>query len=261
MYIEEESARYYDEYKEELHGDKKSNSFLKLSTVGIVMLPLSLVALYYFSSLNSNNTLIEEESKLPISIQSQYLADGEVKDVKEEETSYFSSNQEVNQEAIDTITKMILSKLEADKNSLNEGSVGSDSSGKISFEQELLIAENQKSELTDIKEVNYYNKVIVVQEDESSSEAEMVQKSLDNVIDDSVVDDDTVFYTNSLQEEITVRSNEMKIIIVQEGDTLSRIAEKAYGDAFAYQKIFMANPELIENPDKIFIGQKLRIPS
>ena len=47
---------------------------------------------------------------------------------------------------------------------------------------------------------------------------------------------------------------------VKAGDTLSKIAKEAYGDANAYMKIFEANKPMLSNPDKIYPGQKLRIP-
>jgi nucleoid-associated protein YgaU len=47
---------------------------------------------------------------------------------------------------------------------------------------------------------------------------------------------------------------------VQKGDTLSKIAEKYYGDPSLYKDIFEANKDLLKDPNKIFPGQKLRIP-
>lgn len=44
------------------------------------------------------------------------------------------------------------------------------------------------------------------------------------------------------------------------GDTLSGISKKYYGKANAYMRIFEANREVIKDPDKIFVGQKIRIP-
>ncbi len=44
------------------------------------------------------------------------------------------------------------------------------------------------------------------------------------------------------------------------GDTLSAIAQKYYGKASAYPRIFEANREVIKDPDKIYVGQKIRIP-
>lgn len=48
---------------------------------------------------------------------------------------------------------------------------------------------------------------------------------------------------------------------VVSGDTLSGIAKKYYGDAGKYPKIFEANKPMLSNPDKIYPGQKLRIPA
>lgn len=48
--------------------------------------------------------------------------------------------------------------------------------------------------------------------------------------------------------------------IIESGDTLSKIAKRYYGDASAYNKIFEANREVIEDPDKIYPGQKIPIP-
>ena len=44
------------------------------------------------------------------------------------------------------------------------------------------------------------------------------------------------------------------------GDTLSKISKQFYGDANQYQKIFEANKPMLSHPDKIYPGQKLRIP-
>ena len=48
---------------------------------------------------------------------------------------------------------------------------------------------------------------------------------------------------------------------VKSGDTLSKIAKQEYGDANAYMKIFEANKPMLSNPDKIYPGQVLRIPT
>lgn len=47
---------------------------------------------------------------------------------------------------------------------------------------------------------------------------------------------------------------------VVSGDTLSGIAKKYYGNANEYMKIFEANKPMLSHPDKIYVGQKLRIP-
>ena len=47
---------------------------------------------------------------------------------------------------------------------------------------------------------------------------------------------------------------------VERGDTLSAIAKTYYGDASKYPVIFEANKPMLSHPDKIYPGQKLRIP-
>ena len=47
---------------------------------------------------------------------------------------------------------------------------------------------------------------------------------------------------------------------VAKGDTLSAISKKYYGDANKYNAIFEANKPMLSHPDKIYPGQKLRIP-
>jgi nucleoid-associated protein YgaU len=51
-----------------------------------------------------------------------------------------------------------------------------------------------------------------------------------------------------------------KIYVVVSGDSLSKIAKREYGDAHAWTKIFEANKDILKDPNKIFPGQKLKIP-
>lgn len=48
---------------------------------------------------------------------------------------------------------------------------------------------------------------------------------------------------------------------VVSGDTLSAISKKYYGDANKYNAIFEANKPMLTSPDRIYPGQKLRIPA
>jgi nucleoid-associated protein YgaU len=47
---------------------------------------------------------------------------------------------------------------------------------------------------------------------------------------------------------------------VQPGDTLGKIAQQHYGAASKYMVIFEANKPMLTDPDKIKVGQSLRIP-
>jgi nucleoid-associated protein YgaU len=48
---------------------------------------------------------------------------------------------------------------------------------------------------------------------------------------------------------------------VAKGDTLSHIAKEHYGNAGKWRAIFEANRDQIDDPDKIFPGQVLKIPT
>lgn len=47
---------------------------------------------------------------------------------------------------------------------------------------------------------------------------------------------------------------------VKSGDTLSKIAKEFYGNANEYPKIFEANKDQLSSPDRINVGQELKIP-
>jgi LysM repeat protein len=47
---------------------------------------------------------------------------------------------------------------------------------------------------------------------------------------------------------------------VKAGDTLSKIAQQYYGNASQYNKIFEANRDKLNDPNKIQVGQELVIP-
>lgn len=55
-------------------------------------------------------------------------------------------------------------------------------------------------------------------------------------------------------------TEESKWYEVKSGDTLSKIAKQFYGDASRYSAIFEANKPMLNDPNKIYPGQMLRIP-
>jgi len=57
---------------------------------------------------------------------------------------------------------------------------------------------------------------------------------------------------------IDIKAGGEEIYEIQPGDNLSKIAKK-YPD-MTWQKIFEANKDVIKDPDKIFPGQKIKIP-
>ena len=55
-------------------------------------------------------------------------------------------------------------------------------------------------------------------------------------------------------------AGEVTMYEVKAGDTLGAIAQRFYGKASLYPKIFEANKDILTNPDLIKVGQKLKIP-
>jgi len=51
-----------------------------------------------------------------------------------------------------------------------------------------------------------------------------------------------------------------ELYVVVSGDSLSKIAKHYYGDANAWKRIFEANQDILKDPNKIYPGQKLKIP-
>jgi|JI10StandDraft_1071094.scaffolds.fasta_scaffold954337_2 nucleoid-associated protein YgaU len=47
---------------------------------------------------------------------------------------------------------------------------------------------------------------------------------------------------------------------IASGDTLSKIAKEHYGKSGAWRDIFEANRDTIENPDRIYPGQVIKLP-
>jgi len=65
-----------------------------------------------------------------------------------------------------------------------------------------------------------------------------------------------------VDDQMTVEAPEPEATFytVQSGDSLSKIAKEQYGNAMKYPVIFEANRPMLEDPDKIYPGQVLRIP-
>ena len=47
---------------------------------------------------------------------------------------------------------------------------------------------------------------------------------------------------------------------VEKGDTLSKIAKEQLGSANAWKQIFEANRDVLDDPDRIFPGQVIKLP-
>ena len=262
---------YYSSYRQEIKEleaydrEEKIEKIIKfiLFLLGVILFLLASFYIYrYFYPTNSTAPttyigkktekqetppkIVISESELPISPQLVELSEVTTQNITQETNT-------ISPKDIALIVQIIMSQL----NNREE----------LPLEEQLKNVERKKFVTKNIKESNHYNKVILPN-DENNIDASEIQnpklveltKNINNLLNDqgSKVESN---YKQAISKEIVDRTNEMRVIIVKPGDTLSSIAKRAYGDYDAYPKIFSANPEIIKNPDQIFVGQRLRIPS
>jgi len=112
------------------------------------------------------------------------------------------------------------------------------------------------------KKVDTFNKVIVKEKSGGDDEIAKLSAEIDSILQSEEVTkkEKSLKYGKELNQEIKSREREMRFIVVKPGDTLSSLALKAYGRSSAYVKIYKANPDLIKNPNKIYVGMKIRVP-
>src|SRR5215467_10405434 len=65
----------------------------------------------------------------------------------------------------------------------------------------------------------------------------------------------------SLQTAAKEQTSNLRTYKVKSGDTLSKISKEFYGTPQNYMKIFEANRDQLADPDKIKVGQELKIPA
>ena len=95
------------------------------------------------------------------------------------------------------------------------------------------------------------DQVTVYGQCESQADKEKIILALGNVAGIATVDD---------RISVVTPAPEATFYEVKSGDSLSKIAKAHYGDPMKYPVIFEANKPMLEDPDKIYPGQVLRIP-
>ena len=58
----------------------------------------------------------------------------------------------------------------------------------------------------------------------------------------------------------TVKTKRSKVYVVQEGDSLWKIAAEQLGDGNLYPEISKLNTDILEDEDTLFVGMRLRLP-
>ena len=84
--------------------------------------------------------------------------------------------------------------------------------------------------------------------------------SPDNIINAIKVDKPAPDPEPLVDVEADVEAPTERYHMVAAGDTLGHISQKYYGKASAYMKIFEANRDILDDPNLIKVGQKLKIP-
>jgi len=121
---------------------------------------------------------------------------------------------------------------------------------------------SNKAKATSNKKVDTFNKVVVEKNNNADDEFAKLSSEIDSILAQDEVKQDQANkkITSQLQDVVKDREKELRFITVRQGDTLSSLAHRAYGRASAYVKIYKANPELVKNPNRIYVGMKLRVP-
>jgi nucleoid-associated protein YgaU len=215
----------------------------------------------------------------------------EIAQVADNVQKAMGEEQKMSPEEIAKVVQMVMSQMNSKQEETTKESSKKEEEPTLAEDSELMSAlsgtdtdsvndENQKledalnniSETTkdtsiknDDKAIDTYNK-IKVSGNTGDDELSKLSSQISNLISDKSTSDQTnnskeeKTYTESLKQEVVTRKNEMRIIVVRKGDTLGRIAKRAYGNVMEYKKIYQANPDMLKRPDRIYIGQKLRIP-
>ena len=292
------SNDYYSSYKESMQENHKNSSLKKILKLGFIILLLGFFAamsvflVNYFSTETRDIPFFSKikeisevktdtlppkkvadipkveitENELPKSIQLRESSSQTMEQIKLNATDTLESESSIESDVKNQVKKI------SETTNINPKDIAliveiimsqMNQTSEETLEQQLETAEEQTTIKQKLKDVNHYNKVVINSKTEGDQNSELVQmkNDLDSILNEPTQSSSKSDYSEAITKEIRVRSNEMRIIVVKRGDTLSKIAQKAYGDKNAYKKIFMANPEVLKNPNEIFVGQKLRIPS
>lgn len=242
------NSSYYNAYKEEMESLEDYNNNFSFQTIikiafiilSIGLFTVSTIYLVNHFSTDSKESIITQDIQKKEMSRVVLLKENLPKSIQFQEPKKSSDVKtvQISPKEVALIVEIILTQIHHKE--------------KVPLERELLEAETDRIDTKTLKEINHYNKVVI----ETSNKSK-------NLIYSNLLKEENPSsnYEEALKKELDVRSNEMRIIVVQGGDTLSKIAKRAYGDRDAYPKIFKANPEVLKNPNQIFVGQKLRIPA
>jgi phage tail protein X len=281
MYYNKNSNINSDYYSAYGYSDKnrdnqnRLNMIIKILVI-ILLLTFIIFGYLFFLKKDTSNQRVPEDHFSTPKIVTETTPNETIFSPQRDETSNSLSNQEILK-----IVKIVIQQMQEQSHEDKIAPIpsiemsGDDAYAKAlmreemdSFEREIesvdisdIKSKKIATKSTPLEKSNHYNKVVIERENPSELDA-LVQLTKELREEESAKAEIATQsnYTKSISKELSVRSNEMRIIVVKRGDTLSSIAFRAYGDYNAYSKIFEANPEIIKNPNLIFVGQRLRVP-
>ncbi len=267
------NSDFYNGYKNHYYQYNNGQDYLTLILkILVIILLLGLIFFGYFYISNKNNIRKNSNFKISQEIPSKNnKAENKIPTIEK----YIENSSKLNltQDDIANIVEIVISKINKNRNSYR---VSDNEYTKVLLSQDVdklnsdrnLDIHNINSKKTVQKDIsseniNHYNKIVINNAEKDRDINDTLSSlfiNLNNTKNNNSLNKDNLDYLKEIKKEIKIRSNEMRIIIVKKGDSLSKIAKRAYGDYDSYIKIFEANPEIIKNPNQIYVGEKLRIP-
>jgi len=286
QYNQEEYNDYYRQESKwaEVGGSDEERGIMRKLILLLIILALAIAAYFGYKAINNSSSeeidtslQVSAESSLPQSVQSVPEEASKPKApvaVATTVATEVAKQGNMSQEQIAAVVAAVMQKMNQEQNTkkapivakkdvvlldkLANSEVDSVSSDLEKQLEGIDMSHNTQVSQTQ-KKVNVYNKVSM-QNVSGSDDLSQLTDQINAVTEEKINKDKAANYTNLLQSEVSTRENEMRVIVVKKGDTLGKIAKRAYGNVMAYKKIYRANPQ-VTRPDRIYVGQKLRIPN
>ena|GEM_PF-6814255 len=237
--------------------EQKSSSSLKkediATIVGLVMAQMQ--QKQKEQKIPQSNLATKKESSDSLNSQLKELVDSQDNTVKKSKAKNNTTSTKGDLEDGNELDNLLTALESVDADSVDEDT----GDGEIDLDS-LNLDDVKAKDTKKTPTADTYNKVVV--EDNNTADElaqlggqieQLVQKTSKKVKEESE-------YEKRMKREVKERKNAMRTIVVRRGDTLTLIAKRAYGSGRMYKKLLRANPSLRKNPNRIFVGQRLRVP-
>ena len=263
MSVREDDFRFEIDFglEEKKKSDNFLNTVIKSLLILLLLLGIFVLGIYAYKLLTKDELALKEQ-----------------KIVKSKVTKKPSSQQTLSKEQMAFIIKTVITQLQKE-NAFNQPKIT-----KKSEDSELLKSlkeaqENEKKEKLKKKKITkeakdivakkpkiikkeiVYNAVIIGNKEiRNTSDLARLYASINKIAKSKKKKLLKSAYTKKIKKEIIIREGEMRTVVVKPGDTLGSIAHRVYGKASMYKKIFEANPDLLNDPHRLKVGMRLRVP-